>query len=322
MKKGVLLAILSVVLVAGCVQGQLPSWIQQTTTVVGGAGLVITEFAADPTEIYTDASGRIMVTISNKGGAVVDSGDAVFYLTGSGIKDDLANTLYWSGRGTTSSVFAGLTKTLNPEDPVRGTPAGEQTITYSLTSPTGIAKGTTRNDIFIGRLYYDYSTTVSGNVWVYSEAESDAARASDRSLNSATLSSTAGPVALYVKAIPDPVVLASGEDTFTLQIKISNVGGGTLYEAGAIDYSDSAPDLSLDAETELNTVEIDIEGSGLTGFADCEGVQELVAGKDITLSCDVTVTSPPTTMQSYQLSVTATYGYFTERTATVSVSGR
>jgi hypothetical protein len=321
MKKGVLLAILSVVLVAGCVQGQLPSFLQTTTTVIGGTGLVITEFTADPTEIYTDASGRIMVTISNKGGAVVD-GDALFYLTGSGIKNDLSDNLYWSGRGSTTSVFDYITKTLNPEDPVRGTPAGEQTITYTLTSPTGIAKGTTREDIFIGRLYYDYSTTVSGNVWVYSEAESDAARASDRSLNSATLSSTAGPIALYVKAIPDPVVLAPGEDTFTLQIKVSNVGGGTLYEAGAIDYASATPDLSLDAETELNMVDIDIEGSGLTGFADCEGVQELVAGKDITLSCDVTVTSPPTTMQSYQLAVTAIYGYMTERTATVSVSGR
>ena len=227
MKKGVLLAILSVVLVAGCVQGQLPSWIQQTTTVVGGAGLVITEFSADPMEIYTDASGRIMVTISNKGGSVVDTGDAVFYLTGSGIKDDLANTLYWSGRGSTTSVFAGLTKILNPEDPVRGTPAGEQTITYSLTSPTGIAKGSIRDDIFIGRLYYDYSTTVSGNVWVYSEAESDAARASDRSLNKATLSSTAGPVALYVTAIPDPVVLAPGDDTFTYGWDLDNDG---LYD--------------------------------------------------------------------------------------------
>ena len=319
MKKGVLLAILSVVLVAGCVQGQLPSWIQQTTTVVGGTGLVITEFTADPSEINSDSSGRIMVTISNKGGAVVD-GDALFYLTGSGIKDDLSDNLYWSGRGTTTSVFEQITKVLNPEDPVRGTPAGEQTITYSLTSPTGIAKGTLRNDIFIGRLYYDYSTTVSGNVWVYSEAESDAARASDRSLNSATLSSTAGPVALYVKAIPDPVVLAPGEDTFTLQIKISNVGGGTLYESGAIDYTGT--DLSLDAETELNMIDVDVEGSGLTDFDDCEGPQELVAGKDITLSCDVRITTPPTTMQSYQLQVTATYGYMTERTATVSVSGR
>jgi hypothetical protein len=321
MNKAILLAVLSTIFVAGCVQGQFP-FIQTTTTVLGGSGLVITEFSADPTEIYTDASGRILMTVSNKGGAVVDVSDAVIYLTGSGIKDDLSDGLYWTGRGSTTSVYADLTKTLNPEDPVRGTPAGEQTITYTLTSPTGISKGTTRSDVFIGRVYYDYSTTVSGNVWVYSEAESDAARASGRTLNKATLSSTAGPVALYVKAIPDPVVLASGEDTFTLQIKVSNVGGGTLYKAGAIDYSSATPDLALDAETELYRVDVSIEGSGLTGFADCEGEQELVAGQDITLSCDITVTNPPTTMQSYQLQVTATYGYMTERTATVSVSGR
>ena len=322
MKKGVILAILSVVLVAGCVQGQLPSWIQTTTTVVGGNGLIITEFSADPLEVYTDASGRIMITVGNRGGAVVGEDDAVIYLTGSGIKDDLANDLYWTGRGSTDSVFVHLTKSLSPEDPVRGTPAGEQTVTYTLTSPSGIAKGSTRSDVFIGRVYYDYSTTVSGNVWVYSEAESDAARAAGKTLNKATLSSTAGPVALYVKAIPDPVVLAAGEDTFTLQIKVSSVGGGTLYKAGSVDYAADEPSLALDAETELNRVEIDAEGSGLTGFDDCEGEQELVAGKDITLSCDVTITSPPTTMQSYQLQVTANYGYMTERTATVSVSGR
>ena len=319
MKKGVLLAILSVVLVAGCVQGDFP-FISTTTTVIGGTGLIITEFAADPTEIYTDGSGRIMVTISNRGGAIVDAGNAVFYLTGSGIKDDLQNDLYWSGRGSTTSVFEQITKKLDPEDTVGDVPPGEQMITYSLTSPSGIAKGSTRQDTFIGRLYYDYSTTVMGNIWIYSEAESDAARATDKPLNKATLSSTAGPIALYVKAIPDPVVLAPGDDTFTLQIKVSNVGGGTLYKADSIDYSN--PDLSMDPETQLHILEIDVEGSGLTGFDECEGEQEMVVGRDITLSCDVTVTSPPTTMQSYQIKAVATYGYRAERTVDVTVSGR
>jgi hypothetical protein len=319
MNKAILLAVLSTVFVAGCVQGE---WIQTTTTVVGGNGLVITEFTVDPAELYTDSSGRVMMTISNKGGAVVDVNDAVIYLTGSGIKDDLADNLYWSARGSTTSVYAALTKTLSPEDPVREIPAGEQTVTYTLTSPTGITKGTTRDDIFIGRVYYDYSTTVSGNVWVYSEAEADAARASGKELNKAVLSSSAGPVALYVKAVPEPIVLVSGEDTFTLQIRVSNVGGSTLYKAGSIDYTVAEPDLSLDIDTELNRVEVDIEATGLSGFEQCEGEQELVAGKDIVLSCDVSVASPPSTMQSYQLKITAVYGYMSERTASVSVSGR
>lgn len=319
MNKAILLAVLSTLIVAGCVQGQIP-FIQQTTTVVGGSGLVITEFSVDPTEIYTDASGRVMMTISNKGGAVVTPGQALIYLTGSGIKDSLEDDLYWTGRGDTKSVYEQLTKTLNPEDPVRETPAGEQTITYSLTSPTGITKGSTRNDFFIGRVYYDYTTRVSGNVWVYSQAEADAARAAGTGLNKATLSSTSGPVALYVKSIPDPVVISSDEDTFTLQIKVSNVGGGTLYRADAIDYS--VPYVALDADNDLYRVNIDVEGSGLSGFDDCEGEQELVGGKDITLSCDISVDSVPTTMQSYQLQVTATYGYMTSREASVTVSGR
>jgi len=320
MRKELLLTVLAAVMVAGCVQ-QIP-WIQQTTTMVGGAGLVISDFTADPTEVYSNSSGRIMMTVSNKGGAAVDIGDALIMLTGSAIKSDLSDSLYWSGRGTTNSIYEHLTKRLDPADPVRGTPAGEQTVTYSLNSPSGIERGTTRSDVFIGRVYYDYSTVVTGNVWVYSQSESDAARASGRTLNNAALSSTSGPIALYVKAIPDPVVLAPGENTFTLQIKVSNVGGGTLYQQGSVVYTDGSENVELDAETELNRLDIDITASGLSGFGDCEGEQELVAGRDITLSCDVTVTDVPTTFQSYQLKVTADYGYFTERTASVSVSGR
>ena len=82
MNKAILLAVLSTLFVAGCVQGQIP-FIQTTNTFVGGSGLVITDFTVDPTELYTDASGRIMVTVANRGGAAVDIGDAVIYLTGS-----------------------------------------------------------------------------------------------------------------------------------------------------------------------------------------------------------------------------------------------
>ncbi|MEM7816838.1 MAG: hypothetical protein QXZ20_02905 [Candidatus Aenigmatarchaeota archaeon] len=319
MNKSILLATIAVLLVAGCTQqGQLQWPFQQvTTTTIGGTGLVISDFSADPTNVYSNSNARIMMTVANKGGAPVPDDKSVVFLTGSALKLDDTTGTYW--HNSAESVFKHFGKTMNPEDPVRGTPADEKTITWSLTAPN-ITKGTTRSDIFIGRVYYDYQTTVTGTIWVYSQSESDVARAAGRTLNKATFSSTSGPVALIAKVSPDPVVLATGENSFTMTIKVSNVGGGALYKAGAVTYTPGSEDVTLTTD-ELNRVNVAINAPGMT-VSGCTGEQELVGGKDITLSCDVTIASPPTTFQGYPITITATYGYNTERTASVTVSGR
>ena len=321
MNKIALLTMLAIVLVAGCAQVPLP-WVTAPTTLMGGNGLVMTEFSSDTTEIYSNRSAKITMTVANKGGAVVPNLKALAVLQGSAIKDTLANNLYWSGRGTTTSVYLGMDKDMNPYDPVRDVPADEKTLNWYLTSPTGISVGTTRTDIFIGRLYYDYSTTVTGNIWVYSEAESDAAKAAGRSLNQNSFTSTSGPVALYVTARPTNVVVSSTDNTFTMQVKVSNVGGGTVYKQGAVGYNPSSPDLTIDAGTELNRVSIDITApTGWSGYTDCESTDlELLKG-EATLTCDVTV-PVPTTFESAQIKVVTDYGYWVERTASITVSGR
>jgi len=321
MNKIALLIMLAIVLVAGCAQVPLP-WVTAPTTLMGGNGLVMTEFSSDTTEIYSNRSAKITMTVANKGGAVVPNLKALAVLQGSAIKDTLANNLYWSGRGTTTSVYLGMDKDMNPYDPVRDVPADEKTLNWYLTSPTGISVGTSRTDIFIGRLYYDYSTTVTGNIWVYSEAESDAAKAAGRSLNQNSFTSTSGPVALYVTARPTNVVVSSTDNTFTMQVKVSNIGGGTVYKQGAVGYNPSSPDLTIDAGTELNRVGIDITApTGWSGYTDCESTDlELVKG-EATLTCDVTV-PVPTTFESAQIKVVTDYGYWVERTASITVSGK
>jgi len=317
MNKSILLATIAVLLVAGCAAPTQWPWQQITTTAIGGAGLVISDFSADPTSVYSNSNARIMMTVSNKGGAAVPDTSSVIYLTGSAISLSDTTGTYW--HNSAEAIYKHFGKTMNPEDPVRGTPADEKTITWSLTAPN-VTRGTTRSDIFIGRVYYDYQTTVTGTIWVYSESESDAARAAGRTLNKATFSSTSGPVALITKASPDPVVLATGENSFTMTIKVSNVGGGALYRTGAVTYTAGSEDITLTTD-ELNKVSIAVSAPGMT-VSGCTGEQELVGGKDITLSCDVIITSPPTTFQGYPITITSTYGYNTERTATVLVSGR
>jgi len=324
MNKGILLAILATVLIAGCTGGQLPviPWITSPTTFAGGSGLVISDFSIDNTQVYSNHSAKITMTVDNKGGSTVPQAKALTVLQGSAIKDTLADNLYWSGRSTTTSVYQNMGKDMKPYDPVKDVPADEKTLDWYLTSPTGITAGTTRNDVFIGRLYYDYATTVTGNVWVYSQAESDAAKASGRSLNQNSFTSTSGPIAVYVTVKPSNVVVSTGDNTFTVQIKVSNVGGGTVYLQGAVDYV--AHTLAIDANTQLNRVVIAVTSpAGWSGFDACnspaEGT-ELVKG-EATLSCDVT-TIVPSTFQSDQLSVVANYGYWVERTASVTVSGK
>ena len=203
MNKSILLTTIAVLLVAGCTGGiQLP-FQQITTTQVGGAGMVFSDFSVDPTSVFSNSNARVMMTVSNKGGYPVPDTNSLVYLTGSALS--LADTtgIYWHNAAET--IFKHFGKTMNPEDTVRGTPADEKTMTWSLTAPN-VSKGQTRNDIFIGRVYYDYQTSVTGTVWVYSQSESDAARAASRTLNKATLSATSGPVALTVKTSPDPVI--------------------------------------------------------------------------------------------------------------------
>jgi len=319
MNKSVLLATIAVLLVAGCTQtnGQWP-WQPVTTNLVSGTGMVISEFTIDPTSIYGNSNARIMITVSNKGGVSVTNDKSMIFLTGSAL--ELADTsgVYWHKDG--ESVYKHFDKTMNPEDVVRETQADEKTITWTLTAPN-ISKGQTRPDIFIGRVYYDYQTIVSGTVWVYSQSEQEAAKAAGRELNKASLSSTTGPIALTVKVSPDPIISASSDNSFTMTIKISNVGGGALYKAGAVTYTAGSENVELTTD-ELNKVDIAITAPGMDIGTGCIGEQELVSGKDITLSCDLTISSPPATFKGYPITVAATYGYNTERTATVTVQGR
>lgn len=326
MNKAILLVTLAIVAVAGCTQPgqfQLPFIFTSPTSFSGGNGLTITEFTVDNTELYANRSAKITMTVSNKGGAKVALNEAVVVLQGSAIKSDFTGgELYWTDRSSTTSVFQTLGKDMNPYDPVKDVPADEKTVNWYLTSPAGISAGTTRNDVFMGRIYYDYSTTVTGNIWVYTDAESEAAKASNRPLNQNSFTSTSGPISLVVTAKPTNVVVSTDDNTFSLQIKVNDVGGGTTYLPGSITYSATTPDLALDSDTELNRIEIVITApSGWSGLDDCQGDSvELVKGS-VTLNCDVTV-PVPSTVDSSQIKVVATYGYWTEKTASVKVSGK
>jgi hypothetical protein len=317
--KKILISLLAIVLVAGCT---IPGLNLGGTTTIGtsGKGLEITTFTAEPTPVYSNARVRVTMEVENQGGTTVSKSKALVYLTGSNVDLGSGDDRYW--RSSDDEEYKTFDRDMRAADVVKGTSADTKRFTWSLTAPA-LPAGQTRTDTFYGRTYCDYTTGVNGNVWVYTEGEADAAKASGRSLNLASFTSTSGPVGLSVKVSPDPVIYYSdttGGETFSLYITVSNLASGTIYERGK-DYS-STP-FSI-ADTQYNQVWVNVNpasGLNILNSPDCTGKQELPAGKSTTLVCDFTVSSPET-FKSYPITITADYGYFTERSATVVVQGK
>jgi hypothetical protein len=310
MKAKILLSVLSIVLVAGCVGIELPGGV--STAVGAGNGMEITSFTAEPTSVFSDASVRVTMEIENRGGHTVPADDALIYLTGASFTE-------WTDDGA-NAIYELITKEMRAEDVVRGVAASTDRWTTSLSAPE-LDAGQTSSYIFIGRLYSDYQTSSSGNIWVYSETEAEAARAAGRTIYTPSFTYTKGPVGLSISVSPTPVVIYDEDDTITVYIKVSNLASGTIYDP---DVSIGVGDVGLTMD-DINIVNVDVQ-SDLSFAAgndadSCYGEQELVAGRDLTLICEFDVGAVET-FQSFPISVDVTYGYYTERTASVTVQGR
>lgn len=314
--------ILAIVLVSGCtLPFELPFGLGAPgpTPGIAGLGLEMTSFTAEPSTIFSRSTVRIIVETENKGGTSVPDSESLIYLTGSNL--DLTDTSGLSWHNSEETQYKHFGKEMRAADVVRGIPADVKRFTWTLTAPN-LTAGQTRTDTFYGRVYHDYKTSANGNVWVYTETEAEAARTAGRALNKASFTYTTGPVGVVVTVTPDPVILYTGENTFTLYINVKNLATGTIYKKGGVTYTSGSEDISL-ASDELNKVDVSITApSGLDIKTGCTGEQELVAGRETTLVCDVEVKESIGTFKSFAISVTTNYGYFTEKTASVTVQGR
>jgi len=313
MKGKILVSLLAIALISGCAGISIPGVDLTPGVGVGGNGLEITSFTAEPSSAFSGSSVRVTMEVENKGGTTVPNRGSLIYLTGASFSE-------WSGGA--SALYHTIDKEMKAEDVIRGVPPSTYRYSTTLSAPR-LDAGQANNYVLIGRLYSDYQTNANGNIWVYSETEAEAARAAGRSLYTPSFTYTKGPVGLSVTVSPTPIILYEGENRFTVYIKISNLASGTIYAPDTIDYSGTSVALNMD---QINRVDVDvIPGAGLTipDTDGCEGAdQELVAGKDLTMVCDVDVDTEVPTFQSFPFDVSVSYGYYTERTASVTVQGK
>jgi hypothetical protein len=299
-----IVAILAVILISGCVG-------QTTVTPTGGAGLTITSFSADMTEQTSDRDIRLFADFENQGESKIYANQSLVALIGP-IGTGL---LEWGDVPNNISAFR---RDLNPADVARDLPAGSDSKQWKVRAPK-LDPGQSKTDTFTVRTYYDYETKGVGSLEVYSEAESTAVKERGDTLEKAVFSTTHGPVEMTIRSVPDPVI-ALGNDVVTLEITISNTGGGTVYKAGKI--TNNMADVPTLAYGDLNIVKLlvstDLDETGTNCKSNAE--QELIGGKPTTISCDFKVTAP-NTKQSYPVKISATYGYYTEQSIQLTAVG-
>jgi hypothetical protein len=307
-----ILAVLAVVMIAGCVG-------QTVTTSTTSPGLAITSLTADVNEQASGRTIRMFGEFENQGESKIIAANSLVTLigpTGHGL-------LQW---GDVPNAVATFRRDLNPADVARDLPAGRDTMQWKVIAPR-LDPGQRKIDTFTVRAYYDYQTKGVGNLMAYSEAEATAVREGGDTLEKGAFSTTRGPISLSVRSVPDPVIVVpvtaggAATETVTLEIVISNVGGGTVYRVGKVKGADTViPALQFDDLNKVNVmVDTELPESGTSCKSNVE--QELIGGKPTTITCDFTINlNQP--KQSYPVKVNATYGYYTEQNVQLTAIGQ
>ncbi|MFZ3076902.1 MAG: hypothetical protein WA139_00420 [Candidatus Aenigmatarchaeota archaeon] len=315
-----LLLVVGVVAVSGCISGG-------SSNAAGGNGISVTDFASSISEATDcDKSVRLNLDIENRGGKSVPIGETLACLSGKNFPGSTSEQM-WAIDSTTS-ICQSLKKKLDAPDTVKNIPGGTASFKWTVNSPY-VPFPLTRTDGFSGRVFYKYASRTSATVFVISEDELAVSKQTGKSMPSAPeIDKTASPVDISID-VAQPVVGNSG-DTFTLKVTLSNVGGGTVFDSGVVNFGGDSSSVPSIPEDKLNLITIKVDtslgagGDTESGFcnADLKNV-ELRKGSTVTIPCDIKINTPITNLKSFPILLTASYGYFVDSSeAPMAVSGK
>lgn len=308
-KKIIIALVLATVAISGCVKSQ---------AAIKGIGLVITDFDSTISEIEgKDKLATISLAAENQGGSTIPNAKAC--LMGSNFPGSTAEGMW--GRVDATQTICQVKTGLKAYDPVNNIPGGSITAKWKLSSPC-IPALISRSDSFTGRVYYDYTTTAMTTVWVYADAEIQAARQRGEEIpTSLTIDKTVGPIDIFIDTAQP---IRAEDESFTIKITFSNVGGGTLVNQ-ALDWSagDSLPTVD---DTNLNIFSARISVPSGVVATDCTNELseiELKKGSAITKSCDVNITGlGVTTKKSFPITIRADYAYYIDKDLAITTMGK
>lgn len=291
-----LLPVVAVLLISGCT---VPGLTPVTPT---GTGVTIDAFEPDFSDVFSREPVQLQLKVSNTGS--VDASDVKPSIQGIGTTDWDVN-LISSGCGSFG---------LLAPDPARGTSGGTKTCIWSLKAPS-VPKGlsTTYNPQV--RLDYAYESTTVKSITLLPLAEARRLQNLGQQLPAETVSSTAGPIQLTITT-KGPIRVFESNLEFPLEIKIQNVGGGTVCDGEC----DSTGDNWNKLPYTINT--------GDMNLVDCQasGTIALFKGQTNTITCTVQVQQVPENQIQKQVTVSAgrgtnKYHYFIDRSTSIKVTG-
>ncbi len=319
MKNKFALALVSIVLIAGCTS-------TTTTATTGGAvGLAITDFSLNPAEARSSQTVVAKMSIENQGQVDAAAGDYLALLIGPISSSQTPGPGEWK--------IVGSTKNPQRTDTVMRKALGEQkpvprTFTWSLQTPQSGGADTPVD--FTGRIYYNYSTEATGLINVYPDSEID------RAVDKSSFTTTRGPIQLTVEVNPDPPVIYSDKDQFTLTIHVKNVGNGIVFNKTqelkyetvdnvkrlnyTIDPQEELGKIKLSLVLPTNLEQADKDSVGSTSCLD--NIQFFGTSKEELTTCAINVLGKPLAKTPYRISVKADYGYYDEAKARVILKAR
>ncbi len=286
-----LTSLLLIICVSGCT---MPAASQ------GGTGVVITDFSAEFPEYYIGEPVNFQVRIKNTG-----SVDALYVVV------ELLNLEGWETTGSPDCEFE---KLIAP-NPDMGTSGESRTCTFSYNAPRELPQGLSFAYNPMVRVTYSYESSTVKSITIASQSELRNIQDSGRALPSDTVSSGNGPISISINS-RGPIRFWQDlmEVTFPMEIKLSNIGGGTAYqyESGFVEGNNM-----IYMETRLS------EGLGLEDTYCGNREIELWHGKSFETVCNVRAGNLESTAPVQKIiEVTANYNYIIEKQSQVTVKWR
>lgn len=298
----VLFSLILTVAVSGCVQ-----FGQEKESAKYGKGVLINNFEAFPSEVFSGEEVDLVLDVQNKGGRVARDIEARIFSLG-GMNCDETET------------------TISRLDPPTEDFEGEvATRTFTCTTPS--VPGGVESEISpTVRVYYNYSTAARVPVPVLERDEYRRRLRRDESLPSLPSTTVSnGPLSVKIKSRSPAVVQSSNtedERRFRLSIEANNLLSGTVYnykshpDPDQDDYDVIHATVSV-GKGRLKCSNKDWEDDGVQSLND-----DLRAGKTLRISCNVELDRDQI-RQSMEIPVQVdlAYGYFLSESASFTVVG-
>jgi len=286
MKALLLVLPLLIMAVSGCVfPGQTP-----------GNGVVIVTFEPSFTTVYSGEPVDFRLKIQNQGTA-----DAV----------DVTPTIIGLETWDTKSSTCDGWETIPAAVPEIGATGGSANCRWTYAAPE-IPKGLSTEIYTTARVHYEYRTSVVKSIIFASSKELRLMKDRGEAIPAQTSSQTSGPLKIDIKT-EAPVRFWESSVTFPISITVENTGDGVVCRSVG----------NCDPDDGLNTLSLVMEPGNDITISDCETDIVLWQGKTNTLVCQATF-SGLRDMGTAQrtLSINTNYGYYTDKTAKVTVKSR